>query len=197
MVVSVILAHPNPKSFNHAIAHACLDELRVLGHDVRFHDLYAEKFEPRLPFDELKEDIALQNDLERHCAEIAEADGIVIVHPNWWGQPPAILKGWIDRVLRRGVAYQLLDDAGGDTLIEGLLQADVAVVFNTADTPEHRERMVFGDPLEILWKNCVWGPCGINKVHREIFRVVVKSSDEQRQMWLGMVRGTTRRIFPA
>jgi putative NADPH-quinone reductase len=195
MVVSVILAHPNPKSFNHAIAHTAVDELRQLDHEVRFHDLYGEKFEPRLPFDELKEDITLQNDLERHCKEITEADGIVVVHPNWWGQPPAILKGWIDRVLRHGIAYRLIDDNRGENLIEGLLKADVAVVFNTADTPEERERMVFGDPLETLWKNCVLGPCGVEDVHRETFRVVVKSSDEQRHIWLGVVRGTMREVF--
>ena len=44
--------------------------------------------------------------IRQHCDEIAEADGIVVVHPNWWGQPPAMLKGWIDRVLRVGVAYR-------------------------------------------------------------------------------------------
>jgi len=43
--------------------------------------------------------------IQRHCAEIRQADGLVIVHPNWWGEPPAMLKGWVDRVLRAGVAY--------------------------------------------------------------------------------------------
>ena len=93
------------------------------------------------------------------------------------------------------VAYRLLDDNRGESVIEGLLKADVAVVFNTADTPEERERMVFGDPLETLWKNCVLGPCGVEDVHRETFRVVVKSSDEQRHIWLGVVRGTMREVF--
>ena len=37
--------------------------------------------------------------------ELASADGIVVIHPNWWGQPPAILKGWIDRVFVSGAFY--------------------------------------------------------------------------------------------
>ena len=43
--------------------------------------------------------------LAAHQREIREADGIIVIHPNWWGQPPAIMKGWVDRVLRVGVAY--------------------------------------------------------------------------------------------
>jgi len=46
--------------------------------------------------------------------KIAIADGIVFVHPDWWGMPPAILKGWIDRVLRSGVTYQFLEGDDGE-----------------------------------------------------------------------------------
>ena len=42
--------------------------------------------------------------VQRHCREVADADGYVVVHPNWWGQPPAVLKGWLDRVFRQGVS---------------------------------------------------------------------------------------------
>ena len=94
MVVSVILAHPRRGSFNHAIAEACAGTLRQLGHDVRLHDLDAERFDPLLPADELPSDAQTPELIARHCLEIVEADGIVVVHPNWWGQPPAVLKGW-------------------------------------------------------------------------------------------------------
>jgi putative NADPH-quinone reductase len=52
--------------------------------------------------------------VQAHCGEIARAEGIIIVHPNWWGQPPAIMKGWIDRVFRPGVAYRFTEDDKGD-----------------------------------------------------------------------------------
>lgn len=53
MRVSVILAHPHAQSFNHAIAHAALVVLRQNKHEITFHDLYAEKFDPLLPAEEI------------------------------------------------------------------------------------------------------------------------------------------------
>ena len=118
MLISVILAHPDPKSLNHAIAEAAVVELKRIGHDVHFHDLYAERFDPVLPAGEIPEDASIPDFLRAHCREIASADGIVIVHPNWWGQPPAILKGWVDRVIRPGIAYRFLE---GDSCAESAL----------------------------------------------------------------------------
>ncbi|MBW2109420.1 MAG: NAD(P)H-dependent oxidoreductase [Deltaproteobacteria bacterium] len=152
MQVSVILAHPSPKSFNHAIAQAAIAELKQNRHQVIFHDLYAEGFDPILPLDEIAEGVSLPKEIERHCQEISSADGIIIVHPNWWGQPPAILKGWVDRVLRPGIAYRFLQGDKGEGVPVGLLRAKAALVFNTSNTPAEREKNVFGDPLELLWK---------------------------------------------
>lgn len=146
MKISVILAHPHPGSFNHAIAEAAISTLHRSGHEVRFHDLCEEGFDPLVPYEELPRDAQLPPDIARHRAEIAAADGIVIVHPNWWGQPPAILKGWIDRVIRPGVAYEFLEGDSGEGIPNGLLRARTAIVFNTGNTDIERERRVFGDP---------------------------------------------------
>ncbi len=196
MHVSIILAHPNSQSFNHAIAQTAISELQQNGHQVSFHDLYAERFDPVLPTGEFPKGASVPADVERHCQEISRADGILIVHPNWWGQPPAILKGWIDRVIRPGVAYEFLDGDQGEGIPIGLLQARVACVFNTSNTMPEREARVFGDPLETLWKNCVFGLCGVKIFYRETFSVVVTSTPEQRQEWLAKVRETVRCYFP-
>jgi NAD(P)H dehydrogenase (quinone) len=197
MNVSVILAHPRAGSFSHAIAEAAVAALRGNGHAVAFHDLYRERFDPILPAGEEGRGAALPTEIARHCAEIAAADGIVIVHPNWWGQPPAILKGWVDRVIRPGCAYRFEDGDNGDGVPVGLLQARAAVVFNTGNTPWEREVKVFGDPLETLWKNCIFGLCGVVTVHRELFAVVVTSTAEQRAAWLVRVREAVNRHWPA
>jgi NAD(P)H dehydrogenase (quinone) len=196
MRISVILAHPNPASFNHAIAQTAGAELARNRHEVSLHDLYAEKFDPILPNDEIAKDAVLPAEIERHCREIAAADGIIIVHPNWWGQPPAILKGWIDRVIRPGVAYQFLEGDGGEGIPQGLLKAKAVLVFNTSNTPADRELEVFGDPLEMLWRNCVFGLCGVERIHREMFGVVVTSSKGQRHAWLAEVQHVVTRFFP-
>jgi len=196
MRVSVILAHPNRGSSNHAIAEATVATLSRSGHEVLFHDLCAEGFDPLVPYEELPKDAPLPPDIARHCAEIAEADGIVIVHPNWWGQPPAILKGWIDRVIRPGVAYEFLEGDSGEGIPNGLLRARTAVVFNTGNTELERERRVFGDPLEVLWKDCIFGLCGVAGFHRRLFTVVITSTVEQRREWLAEVGRTVAEQFP-
>jgi len=110
MRISVILAHPDTGSFNHAVAETAVRELRRAGHAVSFHDLYEEGFDPVLPAIEIPTGADLSLPIAAHCQEIAAAEGIVIVHPNWWGQPPAILKGWIDRGNIGTLSVFMLDD---------------------------------------------------------------------------------------
>jgi NAD(P)H dehydrogenase (quinone) len=195
--LSVILAHPRHGSFNHAIAATVLHTLESQGHEVWFHDLYQENFDPVFLAPERERQAYLNPDLERHCREIAQAQGIVIVHPNWWGQPPAILKGWVDRVLRPEVAYRFLEGDQGDGVPVGLLKAKAALVFTTSNTPRERELAVFGDPLETLWKNCIFGLCGVPMVMRQNFAVVVTSTPAQRQAWLEEVREMACIFTPA
>jgi putative NADPH-quinone reductase len=196
MDLSVILAHPHRQSFNHAIANSAVSQLIKNGHDVVFHDLYAEQFDPILPSAEIPSGAPLPPEVEQHCDEIASADGIVIVHPNWWGQPPAILKGWVDRVIRPDVAYKFLEEDSGEGIPVGLLKAETAVVFNTANTPPEREQGVFGDPLQLLWKNCIFDLCGVKTFYREMFTVVVTSTVEEREGWLNKVEQVVNQHFP-
>jgi putative NADPH-quinone reductase len=186
--ISVILGHPSKGSFNHAIADAVIATLTDNGHYVLFHDLYAERFDPVLPTSEMLKNAELHPLIKKHCDEITTAEGIVIIHPNWWGQPPAIMKGWIDRVIRPGVAYEFLEGDSGEGVPCGLLRAKAAVLFNTSNTTEERERAVFGDPLEAIWKNCIFGLCGVPNVHRKAFSVVVTSTEMRRESWLQEVR---------
>jgi len=195
--VSVILGHPDPKSFNHAIAQTVVDTLRGMGVEVSFHDLQAEGFDPVLPAAEAARDAALPPLVALHCQEIRQADGLVIIHPNWWGQPPAVLKGWVDRVLRPGVAYEFLPGDGGEGVPVGLLRPMTALVLNTANTPAVRELAVFGDPLERIWADCILSFCGVKKVVRRMFGVICTSTDEQRKAWLAEAAGLVRREFAA
>jgi len=196
MKISIILAHPDKKSFNHAIAATAIETLKQNGHKVFFHDLYEENFDPILPAEEIPRDVPLTAEVEKHCNEISVADGVVIIHPNWWGQPPAILKGWVDRVIRPGVAYEFLEDDKGEGVPRGLLKAKSAVVFNTSNTETEREINIFGDPLETIWKNCIFDLCGIKNFYRRMFNIIVVSSDGKRKDWLQEVGQTIDKYFP-
>ncbi len=196
MRISVILAHPNEGSFNHAIAHAAVEQLGSNGHKVFFHDLYKEIFDPVLLSEEIPEYAPVPEPIMRHCREIAEARGIIVVHPNWWGQPPAVLKGWIDRVLRAGVAYEFVEGDSGEGIPNGLLKAGTAMVFNTSNTATEREQNVFGDPLDTIWRNCIFGLCGVNAFYRRTFSVIITSTADQRRQWLDEVRISVDTFFP-
>jgi NAD(P)H dehydrogenase (quinone) len=196
MKISVILAHPDKGSFNHAIAAAVVKTLDRNAHRVIFHDLYEEGFDPVLPVNEILKDVPLPPEIERHCREIREAEGIVIIHPVWWGQPPAILKGWVDRVIRPGVAYEFIGEDKGEGVPVGLLHIKTAIVFNTSNTESEREKDVFGDPLETIWKNCIFGLCGVKDFYRKTYSIIVVSSERQREDWLNEAKETVDRYFP-
>ncbi|RBQ14651.1 flavodoxin family protein [Spongiactinospora rosea] len=189
MRIGVYLAHPRPGSFNGALFDAVVDELRGLGADVRAHDLYAEGFDPALAAAET-ETVAdggpsVDDLVQAHRAEVAELDALVFVHPNWWGMPPAMLAGWVQRVLVPGVAYKL-GTADGEPA--GLLKAGRALVLNTSDTPAERERDEFGDPLQRIWSACVLPYVGAVDVRRTVFRTVTGSGEAQRAAWLREAR---------
>jgi putative NADPH-quinone reductase len=197
MKILIVVAHPNPESFNHAIARTAADAARAAGHTVVLHDLYAEGFDPLMPAGEFPKDAPLPPAIEGHCEDLRAADGLVIVHPNWWGQPPAILTGWIDRVVRPGVAYEFKTGAGGEGEPVGLLKLRAALVFNTANTPPDQEIALFGDPLESIWMKCVFGLCQVPNAERRTFSVVIVSTPEQRAGWLEEVRAAVQKRFPS
>lgn len=196
MKVLVILAHPDSESFNHAIAAVAVARLKKNDHQVLFHDLYREKFECAMPAPEIPEGTRIHEAIAGYCRELVAVNGIIVVHPNWWGQPPAILKGWIDRVFRAGVAYKFLEGDKGEGVPVGLLKTRMAVVFNTADTSMDREKKTFGDPLQLIWKNCIFGLCGVGAFERKVFAVVVTSTPKQRRQWLREVNEIVNRCFP-
>ncbi|MEW2373603.1 NAD(P)H-dependent oxidoreductase [Streptomyces sp. NPDC006656] len=189
MRVGVYLAHPRPGSLNHALFDAVVDELRGRGAEVAAHDLCADGFTPLLSARETGtvEEAAGAEDAQvaSHRAQVATLDALVFVHPNWWGMPPAVLTGWVQRVLVPGVAYKL-GTAQGEPA--GLLAAGKALVLNTSDTPAAREESEFGDPLQSIWSACVLPYVGIGDVRRVVFRTVGDSTAAQRAGWLDRAR---------
>jgi NAD(P)H dehydrogenase (quinone) len=195
MNVLIILGHPDEKSFNHAIADTCRNRLIENGHSVIFHDLYKEGFNPVIDKIEIPKNGHIDTIINAHCEELINSDGIIIIHPNWWGQPPAILKGWIDRVIRPGIAYEFKEGDNGEGLPIGLLKAKTGLVFNTSNTYEERENNTFKDPLETLWKNCIFNFCGVTQFDRIMFRIIVTSNLNQRLNWLNEVEMMIDKYF--
>jgi len=191
MKILLILGHPKPNSLNHAIAEKSIAALKALGHEVLFHDLYQEHFDPVLPMGEenLPEE-ELPEFLQDHLRSFKEADGVIFVHPNWWGGPPAILRGWIDRVIRNNSCYNFTKDG-----VVSHVGGKIVQIFSTSNTPRDIEHKVFGDPIENFWKVVVFGLLGTKSFERRNFESVVVSTLEERQGWLAEVEATLKRRF--
>ncbi|MBN1589801.1 MAG: NAD(P)H-dependent oxidoreductase [Pirellulales bacterium] len=194
MKVLVVVAHQNTAqtSFCHAITQVAAETLKSTGHEVVLHDLYAEWFDPMLTQEELAADAPANPVIRQHIDELIGADGYVIVHPNWWGQPPAVLKGWIDRVFRQGQVYRF----GADGSVTSTIAGRKALVLTTSNTPREAELGLYGDPLENLWKNCIFGLVGITDFVRRNFESIIMSTPDQRETWLAETRALVEKQFP-
>lgn len=108
----VILAHPGPKSFNATVAAAYCETVRAGGHEAVLRDLYALGFDPLLKDHERPgtSGFSISPDVERELAAIEGGDVYVLIYPIWFGMPPAMLKGYIDRVVGSGVTAREVQD---------------------------------------------------------------------------------------
>lgn len=192
MKVLIILGHPDKKSFNHAIAAICRTQLEKNGHTVFFHDLYDENFSPLHQIDNQNTDSEIDKNIQTHTFHLKTCDAIIVIHPNWWGQPPAIVKGWLDRILLPGVAYDFQPNEKGIPVPFGILKAKTGLVFNTSNSPDDPEN----DPLELIWKKSVFQFCGISKNERISFSKVKESDKKERSRWLSEVALLTDKYFP-
>jgi putative NADPH-quinone reductase len=118
MNVLVVSAHPSSASFNAALAATVISTVSELGHVVRHRDLYAENFDPVFSAYErlhhvgdVSEKLETLATLKLHVEDLQWCESIVFVYPTWWSSQPAILKGWIDRILMNEVAWVLPEGA--------------------------------------------------------------------------------------
>ncbi len=183
MNIMMILAHPNRESLNHAAAAVLRNALSLKDYSLNFHDLYEEGFDPLITTEELKDDYEPEGALKQHCDEIRRADAIIIIHPNYRNQPPAILKGWVDRVIRSGVAFRFEGEEGKEGSLVGMLSAGSAIIINTADCPESADAAM-GYPLKQFWERDLFSACGVGETIFRTMYGVLFSTEAERRQWL-------------
>jgi NAD(P)H dehydrogenase (quinone) len=166
MHVLIVQAHMEPQSFTVALVEAAVAAVMAAGHTAEVSDLYASGFNPvagRNDFSSVADagrfhyqteqgkaatEGAFAAEIASEQAKVERADLIIFAFPLWWGGPPAILKGWIDRVLSYGFAY--VDGARFDT---GLFKGKRGMLcVSTGGTPERfSEAGVYGPIEKVLW----------------------------------------------
>ncbi|MDA1323328.1 MAG: NAD(P)H-dependent oxidoreductase [Proteobacteria bacterium] len=143
--VLVIYAHPLADSLNGALFACVKESLAAAGHEVDALDLYAENFDPVLSADERRAYFDVEANRARtepYVARLEAAEGLVFVFPPWCLGPPAILKGFFDRIMVPGVSFRLEEDGSLSPNLRHIKKAAAVVTYG-------RERPLlwwFGDP---------------------------------------------------
>jgi len=184
MNVLIIYTHPNPNSFNHAILEQVEQGLKDGNHSYKVIDLYADNFNPVLVYNEQKKRRDLVNDEETayYRELINQADYLIFIYPIWWYGPPAMLKGFIDRVFVSGFAY-----TSKGKLPKGLFTDKSAWVIYTIDSPSWFVKL-FRKSIEWkVMKKAVLNFCGVRKIKRTILADVKNSNPAGRQKWLELI----------
>jgi NAD(P)H dehydrogenase (quinone) len=196
--VLLVSAHPVPDSYVAAVRAAAISGLAAGGHDVDDLDLDAESFQPLLTRAEWEGHRwtgvgtrrsaprgRLSADVAAHAARLRAADALVLVYPTWWGAPPAIMKGWLDRVWVEGVAFSFRPD--GRRARHELRRIRYLVAITTHGSPK-RINAVEGEPGKRLVLRQLRAACHPRVRTRWIACYGIDQSDEaRRRSFLGHV----------
>ena len=189
MRILIILGHPDHDTFCGALENAYAQGAGMAGAEVRRLNLGELDFDPLLHqgYKVIQE---LEPDLKYAQEAIRWAEHIVIVYPTWWGDMPAVMKGFFDRALLPGFGYRFLSAWRWEKLLKGRS----ARLIVTMDTPPVLHWLLYGAPGVKLLKNAILGFCGISPVRVSAFGPVRHATDRQRAKWIAKVEALGRRL---
>ncbi|WP_448091801.1 NAD(P)H-dependent oxidoreductase [Pseudomonas lini] len=178
--ILVILGHPSSNSFCGALAERYAQSALRAGHEVRQLWLGKMDFDPvlRKGYQHVQ---PLEADLRRAQADILWAEHLTLVYPIWWGSVPALLKGFLDRVLLPGFAFKYRE---GKAFPDKLLHGRSAHLLVTMDTPPWYYRWIYRMPGLHQMRKTTLAFCGIQPQRTLTFGPVLGSSAGQRETWL-------------
>lgn len=182
--ILILLGHPSPDSLCAALAQHYATAAREAGHDVRHLSLGELDFEPVLHHGYRVEQ-PLEPDLLAAQQAILWAERLVLVFPIWWGGVPALLKGFLDRILQPGFAFRYKT---GSPFPEKLLAGRHAHLLVTMDTPPWYYRWFQAMPGLHQMRRTTLAFCGIRTGKTLTFGPVLHSSPQRRQSWLDQTR---------
>ena len=133
----VVYCHPSPDSFVAAARDRVLEALEGTDVVVRLNDLYDEGFDPVVSAAERRAhlDDGVDPSIRSYADDLTWCDAVILVYPTWWAGQPAMLKGWMDRVWAKGIAWDLPD--GADRLSPRLKNVKRLVAVTTHGSPKY------------------------------------------------------------
>lgn len=182
--ILLINGHPDKESFNFALADAYKKGALKSGAEVKEIIIRDLNFNPNLQFGYRKR-TELEPDLLDAQEKIKWAEHIVWVYPVWWGSFPAILKGFLDRVLLPGFAFKKRDN----TIVvwDKLLKNKSARIISTVDQPVWYYILINRQPSTNSMKRLVSHFCGIRHVKATTIGPLKLSKESTRKKWINKV----------
>lgn len=187
----IIYCHPYEQSFCHAILETLCERYEREGTAFHVIDLYADAFDPVLSRDELavyNEGRALDPLVARYQELVSGANRLVFVFPIWWNDVPAMLKGWLDKVLLCGFSWE----PTGSGLRGTLTFIESAEVFTTSANPTQFIREQAGDAVQRMFIGGTLRQLGIASAVWENFGGMDASTDRERAAFLRQLEGSRR-----
>jgi putative NADPH-quinone reductase len=160
MRLLLVLAHPRADSLCAHLAGRAARQLGAAGHAVDVLDLAAAGFDPCLSAAERgRYDALPAGRLPPTAAQLQlqAAEGLVLVFPTWWFAPPALLKGWFDRVWAPGIAYE--HDARRGPIQPRLHRLRRVLAVTTLGSPAWVDWLVMRRPVRRLLGTALLGAC--------------------------------------
>ncbi len=189
----LVYANPAPESFNQAIVETYVAEVAAHGQEAIVRDLYAMKFDPVLKAEErpLHGNCVQATEVTQELALIATADILVLVYPIWFGLPPAILKGYVDRVLGAGYSFRDVHDQTGQAAVRGKRLLSFSTSGTSLPWLDERGQVL---SLREIWDIYLWRGFGMKQSeHIMIDSVVPNISSAYAAEQLERVRITAER----
>ncbi|WP_222165060.1 NAD(P)H-dependent oxidoreductase [Edaphocola aurantiacus] len=180
MRILILNGHPNPQSFNAALAQAYAEGAIASGASVQVLNLYELQFDPNLKYG-YRQRTEWEPDLIKAWELMQWSEHMVWVHPVWWGGLPALLKGFIDRLFLPGKAFKYRPNS---VWWDKLLAGKTARVITTLDQPGWYYRLRFGRPSVNQLKRSTLEFCGIKPVKVTYFSIIKTATETQRSEWL-------------
>jgi NAD(P)H dehydrogenase (quinone) len=191
---AVILAHPSRNSFNAAVARAYAEAVKAFGDEVVFRDLYHLNFDPRLQALEMPwiKGYAPGDDVVIERSLLKDVKVFVFVYPLWFNAPPAMLKGYVDRVFGYGFGYEA-SGGGSAPLLSGRCLAS----FTTSGAPDSWvEETGAVKSLRHAFDDHVGAMCGPAVLeHKHFGGITPRLTEDAARANLRAVRDTAVRLF--
>lgn len=184
MNILLINGHPDKESYNYALAAAYKEGAMTSDAEIQQINICELKFNPNLEFGYRKR-TELEPDLRQAQERMKWADHIVWVYPVWWGSVPALMKGFLDRVLLPGFAFRKRE---GSVWWDKHLTGKTSRIICTMDQPTWYYRWINKRPSHMAMKKLTLNFIGIKKVRITAIGPIRLSKIEFREKWLKKVK---------